>query len=213
MKTIDGRTRVLQAALRVVSRRGGVDVTMGEIATAAKFSRQALYLHFADRTALLVALVQYVDERNDLSSHIDRIVGAETGIAALRELVALQVRMNPKIWTIARALDAVRRKDDAAERAWQDRLETRLAGCRAVVERMRRERSLREDLPIDDAAELVWSVTSLRAWEDLVITRGWSAELYETRITDALFHTLVATGARTPIRTVHRSTAVKARVK
>jgi hypothetical protein len=98
-------------------------------------------------------------------------------------MVALQARMNPEIWAVARAFDAVRRTDEAAERAWQDRLAHRLEGCRALVERIKEEGRLRPGLDLSDAADLLWSMTSLRAWEDLVLLRGWTARQYQKRIT------------------------------
>ena len=41
--------------------------------------------------------------------------------------------MATAIWPLARALDSVRRQDDAAERSWQERLTHRLDGCRAII--------------------------------------------------------------------------------
>src|ERR1700745_2137516 len=99
---------------------------MADIAKAAHVSRQAMYLHFADRADLMLALVRYADEKRGLDNEIRKIAEAPTGVAAMREMVSLQARMNPGIWAIARALDAVRRTDEAAERGWQDRLKHRL---------------------------------------------------------------------------------------
>ena len=64
--------------------------------------------------------------------------------------VSLQARLNPAVWAVARALDAVRRTDAAAERAWQDRLDDRLGGCRGIVARLEAEGNLRPGL---DAAD------------------------------------------------------------
>ena len=46
------RRRILDWTLALVTRRGGADVTMAQIARAARVSRQAVYLHFADRAFL-----------------------------------------------------------------------------------------------------------------------------------------------------------------
>ena len=43
-----------------------------------------------------------------LDDELRKITGAPTGVAAMGEMVSLQARMNPRIWAIARALDAVR---------------------------------------------------------------------------------------------------------
>jgi AcrR family transcriptional regulator len=190
----NSRTQILDAALALIAKRGEAGVTMAEIGKAARVSRQAVYLNFTDRGDLLLALVRYVDEKRGLQHEIQKLRDAPTGIAALREMVALQARMNPGVWAIARALDAVRRTDEAVERSWQDRLQSRLDGCRAIVARLAREGVLRKSLDRGAAADLLWSITSLRIWEDLVLERGWTAAQYEERIYALLLTTLTSEG-------------------
>ncbi|HEX6464150.1 MAG TPA: hypothetical protein VFZ98_06850 [Vicinamibacterales bacterium] len=115
---------------------------------------------------------------------------APTGAAMLEASVSLQARRNPSVWAVARALDAVRRTDAAAERAWQDRLESRLQGSRAIVLQLQAEGTLRRTIDPSVAADLLWTITSLRTWEDLVLDRGWSREKYQTQITRLLLDTL-----------------------
>jgi hypothetical protein len=38
---------------------------------------------------------------------------------------------------------------------------------------------------------LLWSITSLKTWEDLVLNRGWSPRHYEKRIHELLEAALV----------------------
>lgn len=178
----DTRTKILSAALALIRRRGGADISLGEIARAARLSRQAIYLHFADRADLMIALIRYVDELRGLSEKLRKIAEAPSGIAEVREMVALQASDNPGLWPIARVFDAVRRSDPAVERSWQDRLQNRLEGCRAMVARLQAEDALRPGLDPAFGADLLWTITSLRMWEDLVIQRGWSAEQYQEHV-------------------------------
>jgi len=166
--------------------RQGADVTMAEIAKAAGMSRQAVYLHFADRADLLLALVRHTHEKFGVAQEIRKVEEAPTGIAAMREWVSLQVRLNPVIWPVARALEVVRRTDEAAERGWQDRQAHRLESCRQIAERLYKEAALRPSISQDAAADELWSIASLRTWEDLVLGRGWTAAEYEKRITQLL---------------------------
>ena len=156
---------------------------MAEVAAQAGVSRQAVYLHFADRTALLVALVHHVDEARGLAAKIAAIVKAPSARAAVAGMVALQASANPGLWPIARIFDSLRHSDPAVDAAWQDRLAGRLRGCRAIAERFQQESGLAPHLSLDAAADLLWTLTSLRLWEDLVIGRGWSAERYRTHVT------------------------------
>ena len=185
------RSRILDAALALIVKSGAADVTMAEIAKAARISRQALYLHFSDRATLLLALVEYVDQRRGLDAAIQRLVAAPDGTAAIREVVALQARMNPGVWGVARAVDAVRRRDKAAQRSWQDRHAHRLKGARMIVARLLREGTLNPQFDGDTAADLLWNLTSLRTWEDLVLERGWSAQKYQKHLNALLMGALV----------------------
>jgi AcrR family transcriptional regulator len=192
MSRKNSRTQILDAAMALVIKRGEAGVTMAEIAKAAHVSRQAVYLNFADRGDLLLALVRHVDAKRGLERELQKIGAAPTGLTALREMVSLQARMNPGVWAIARAMEAVRRTDEAVERSWQDRLAQRLEGCRAIVARLAREGLLRKDLPANAAADILWTVTSLRTWEDLVLQRRWTGEQYEERIYRLLQDTLTS---------------------
>jgi hypothetical protein len=116
----------------------------------------------------------------------------------IEAMMALQARLNPAVWAVARALDAVRRTDAAAERAWQDRLDNRLGGCRGVVARLEAEGNLRPGLDVVAAADLLWTMTSLRMWEDLVLGRSWPPKRYQQHVTRLLLETLTRGGAGGP---------------
>jgi AcrR family transcriptional regulator len=195
VSSTNSSVRILDAAMALITKRGDARVTMAQIAKAARVSRQAVYLNFADRADLMVALARHADRKRGLAKEIQKIVDAPTGAAALAEMVAAQASSNPDIWAVARAVDAVRRTDDAAERSWQDRLRGRLEGCRRLIARLDAEGNLRKDLDPATAGDLLWTMTSLHTWEDLVLQRGWTPEQYQLHITRVLLATLTRTGA------------------
>jgi AcrR family transcriptional regulator len=192
------KDRIFDAAQLLIVVRGAAaaTITMAEIARKAKISRQALYLHFADRAELLDALVARVNERRDLAGEIQKIVDAPSGREAIRRLVRLQAAQNPGIWPVALAFEVIRRTDRAAQRSWQHRQTKRVSACRAIVDRLRRERDLRADLSVDAATDLLYVMTSLRTWEDLVVGQGWTADNYEERVTRLLTEALTISGRR-----------------
>jgi AcrR family transcriptional regulator len=190
VSSTNSRIRILDAALALISRRGEADVTMADIGKAARVSRQAVYLHFADRADLFLALVRHVDEKRGLSKEVQKVLEAPSGTAALRAAASAQARLNPRIWAVAHAVDAVRRIDRAAEQSWQDRMKDRWRACRSVVSRLSREGTLRSDLDPSTAADMLWTLTSLHTWEDLVLQRRWTAKQYEERVTRLLLGAL-----------------------
>jgi AcrR family transcriptional regulator len=195
---VPGKERILEAALALITKRGGADVTMAQIARAARMSRQAVYLHFADRGELLVAIVRYCDQKRGLEAEIHKIREAPTGVEAMRRMVSLQARSNHEIWAAARTFDAVRRTDPAAERSWQDRLQHRLEGCREIMRRLQQDGDLLSGVDLATAADLLWTITSLRMWEDLVLQRGWTAARYEQHVFSLLLRSLTRVAENAP---------------
>ena len=171
------RARILLATLALIQ-RGGAPLTMIAIAKEAGLSRQALYLTFADRADLFIALLRYVDGQRGLVQEQAKIRAAPSGVDALLAIIDRQARWNPDYKPLADAFDLLRRQDPAAQQAWQDRQDDRLAGCRVVVDRIRDEGRLRPDLDPALAADFVWTTTSIETWDDLVAKRGWSAQEY-----------------------------------
>jgi AcrR family transcriptional regulator len=198
MSSAASRVRILDAALRLIRKRGHATVTMAQIAKAARLSRQAVYLHFADRAELMAALARHVHESLGLPAAIQRMMtDAATGLELIEADVSMQARFNPAVWAVARAVDAVRRTDAAAARAWQERRNSRLDRCRVIVSRLKAEGILRPGLDPAIATDLLWTMTSLRMWEDLVLERQWSPEEYQFYVTNVLI------GALTSSRSEH----------
>jgi AcrR family transcriptional regulator len=56
---------------------------MGDIASMAGISRQAVYLHFASRTDLLVAATQYLDEVLEVDRRLAPSRAATSGVERL----------------------------------------------------------------------------------------------------------------------------------
>lgn len=165
---------------------------MSEVARATGISRQALYLHFSDRSALLLAVVEHVDDREGLEAEIAAVEAAADGPAQARAWVGMQARRNPRIASLARALDQYRYGDDPAMTAWRDRTANRMRGATAVVQRLRRERRVHRSWTTAEAAALVWELVSFRVWDDLVNEAGLTPERYAEIVTTAVLAALAA---------------------
>lgn len=194
------RERILAEARGLVEASDGEPLNMSAIAARVGISRQALYLHFPDRGALLLALVEYTDDRESLAAGLARVNGAPTGAQALRAFLEMQASRNPKIAPLARALYATRHRDPANAAAWRDRTAERLRGTTALAERLRDEHSLHPSWSIPEAAVLLRELTSFRQWDDLVNDAGVKPDRY----VELMLHTALlalqapAPGTRSP---------------
>lgn len=186
------RIAILDAARRLFEGRDFVGVTVEEVAREAGVSRQAVYVNFGSRAGLLVALVGHVDEVGGLQAEIAKVLDRPTAVGVLDALVDFRTRYTPSIYPLATHVDAARRFDADAEASWQDRMKYRYANSRAVAKRLAAEGVLAQGWTEAAAADLIWTLTSIRTYEDLVIDRGWSLTAYRQRIKDILRGTLVA---------------------
>lgn len=123
-----------------------------------------------------------------------RVDDAATGRDALREAIALQAWLKPRLRGIATALDALRRTDPAADAAWKEREHARLERCENVVQRLAAEGELAPAWDVGTAAQCLWAMTSQRVWDDLVIDQGWSTPRYRRRLTELVEAALLRPG-------------------
>lgn len=160
-------------------------------AQAAGVTRQLLYLHFAGRGDLLLAVTRAVDERVRSAAEQQLVDLAPDARRALVEAVALQGRIKPRIAGVAAALDRLRATDPDAAAAWREREDARYLRAVAVARRLADEGSLRDGLGVDEAGRLLWWATSQRSWSDLVTDAGWTTEQWVSTMTMSLQATLL----------------------
>ena len=186
------RDRILDTAWELIEAKADAVPSMSEIARETGISRQALYLHFLDRSALLLALVEHIDDREALEAEIAAVEGAPDGAAQVRAWVEMQARRNPRIASLARALDQYRHGDEAAMAAWRDRTANRMRGATRIVQRLRREDRVHGSWTTAEAAALVWELVSFRVWDDLVNEAGLPPERYIEIATGSVLGALAA---------------------
>ena len=138
---------------------------MGEVAAKAGLSRQAVYLHFPSRDALLAALSERLAAAASRSP-----ADAPSARASLTAMVAWLAEEHPRAWPLARRLGE--NPGDAS----------RLIACRKLAERFRDEGALSPHLSPAAAADLLFTLTSLSVWAELVPGRGWDGGRYRTHI-------------------------------
>lgn len=190
-KKTETRTRILETTRRLVEERHGRGVRMGDVAGAAGVSRQAVYLHFGSRAELLVATARYLDEVLGLDERLRRFRAATEGVERLEAYVEFWGNYVPKVYGMARALMAERETDEDAAAAWDDRMGAVRTSCLNIIEALRRDGMLVRGWSCEEAADLLWTMLSVRNWEQLTIERGWSTKQYVGRMQELSKRTFV----------------------
>lgn len=156
----------------------GAGVTMLDIARAAGISRQAVYLHFESRSDLLIATTRYLDDVLELDKRYKVVQESSSGVERLETFIEFWGNYIPNIYGIAKALLAALETDEAAAAAWNDRMDAVKGGCRTIIEALREDECLCDEWSVDEATDLLWTLLSVRNWEQLTIASKWSTREY-----------------------------------
>jgi AcrR family transcriptional regulator len=179
------RRDILEAAQRLLERRGYAATTMEAIAAEAGVALKTVYLGFETKSGLLRALWnhllrggrddvavaqqqwyrQVVEEPDPerqlrLGARNSRVV--KLRIAALLEVIRSAAPIDPDIAAL-----------------WH-RIQTEFhANQRVIVERLNDKNALSPTLDVDRATDILWTINHPNLWQLLVDERGWTPEQYE----------------------------------
>ncbi len=177
-KKIDTRERILRSTLDLLETGNPDSVRMADIAKRAGVSRQALYLHFPNRADLLIATTRYLDVVKDVDARLAPSRSAKSGIARLDTFVEAWGNYIPEIQGVIKALMAMKDTDKEARAAWDDRMQAVRQGCAAAVKALKKDKTLATDLSVSAATDMLWTLLSVRNWEQLTAECGWSQTHY-----------------------------------
>ncbi len=186
------RTKILKAALKLLEESQGRGVRMSDIAREAGVSRQALYLHFDTRVDLLIATTLYLDDLKGSDARLQASRTATSGIERLEAFIEAWGGYIPEIYAVGRALLAMRDTDEAAAIAWAKRMQDMREGCEAAIDALSADGKLVRDLSPAHCTDLLWTLLSVRNWEQLVQECGWSQADYIQELKRSAQRILVA---------------------
>jgi len=189
---IDTRTKILQATWDLMEKDPGKSLSMSQIAKATGISRQAVYLHFASRTELLIATTHYVDEVKGLNQRLEVIHTASSGTEMLEKFVEEWGNYIPEVYSVSKALMMTKASDEAAAAAWDEVMGCLKDVCVQIVNTLKQENKLSSDCDKKTATDLLWTMISINTWEQLTHDCGWSTRQYIAEINKALKSILIS---------------------
>ncbi|CAN5621245.1 hypothetical protein BH23ACI1_BH23ACI1_32920 [soil metagenome] len=176
------RERILATTRALVAERGP-KLKLSDVADLAGVSRQTVYLHFGDRTGLLVALVQYMDGKLALEESLTHLFQAETGAEVIARMMALHGRFSASIDPVALMLEGAQYDDEALGAAWRDRMHFRHQVHQKIVQRIADLGALAQEWPLETAADLLYALTLPGPWRELTRELGWTQSRYVDAMT------------------------------
>lgn len=171
------RERILTATQEAIA-TVGTGLSVKDVAARAGVSRQAVYLHFGDRTGLVIGLVHHMDETLDLATSVERIMAAETGADLIDATLEVHADFSAAIDNVAVILEAAQYEDEALGAAWRDRMRFRHQLHRQFAQRLADLGELDESWTVERAGDLFYAVTLVGPWRELTRELGWSRRQY-----------------------------------
>ena len=180
------RERLLGAARHLLDEHGFATVTLEDVAASAGVSRQTVYLHFGSRGGLLASLARFVDEAIAPLDLFERMTAAPTAVAALDAGLDIHIHFEARVHVYARALQAIKEGDPAAQEAWNDRMMSRQDGVSIVVDRIVQEDLLADGWSRAEAIQFMCALTSVDMYDALVVQAQWSTKRYKKHLMEAV---------------------------
>ena len=167
-------------------------VTVDEIAARAEVSRSTIYLVFGSRSGMFDALVTDLFERAGVAGLTEAVAHPDAR-EHLRGAMRAATEMLAKLRDVGAALYAMSALDpDSVGGAIVRQEERRWGGMQHVARRLAEQGELRDDVSVEEAADVLWMLASFEAFDALYSGRGLP--------TDQVARLLVATAERTLCR-------------
>jgi len=191
------RLRVLDSAQKLFAERGYAASTIEAIARAAQVAVDTVYAAFGSKRGVLKALLDVRvggdDAPIDLLDRprpqaVRREPDQRRQIAAFAEDVSAIIERVRPVDDIIRGAAAVDADIAAFRTAVQ---EHRFGNMRQLVSWLVANGSLRDGLTEEEAAGIVWTMTSPEVHRLLRVSRGWTPERYSTWLRDSLTRILL----------------------
>jgi AcrR family transcriptional regulator len=185
------RQEILDIAWELIAAHGA-EISMKEIAAAAKVSRQSVYLHFKSRGGLLMALVRHADARFMIREELTKAMKIANPVKRLDECLNVWFDFLLKIRPVASDLVRLRETDVDAAAAWDDRMADLWGWEHALIQSLADDNVLANHLKIEDATDILWSLTSIQIWNLFTGDRNWNADKSKKMLRQTIARTLLA---------------------
>lgn len=191
--------RIINAAAELFVERGYVGTTVPAIARRAGVAVETVYRAANGKAGLLAAAVEAalaggversqrpVEEREG----IRRVIEEPDARKQLLAYAATQPGVWSRVGPLLRVLDEAAPTDEELATLQRTHAEQRHAGLRRFASLLAERGSLRSDLTVDRAADVIWTLCAQSTFEALVSARGWTHREYREWLGDVLASALL----------------------
>ncbi len=191
------REAILVAARKLFLKQGYAATTMPDIARSAEVALDTVYAAVGKKPALFRLLVETAISGEDEAvtaeerDYVQAIRAEPEAANKLRIYASAICRIQPRLAPLFRALQEAAPLDSVLRALWRDISDRRAANMRLFAEDLASTGSLRLQLSIPAAADIIWSMNSPEYYLLLVEQRGWSIARFEQFLGEAWIRLLL----------------------
>jgi AcrR family transcriptional regulator len=175
------RRRIIEVTRDLLTRSPLENVSLPAIAGEAEVARSTVYAIFGSREGLMIALAEDLLDRGGFA----RIGQALRGPDVVRAFdVSMDVAMElySQEHAVSQALLSLSAVDRDASSAAARLNFGRREGMRKLAERMQAQGVLRDDVTVEEAADVLWLITSFETFDQLYRDRGLTPQQVGERL-------------------------------
>lgn len=189
------RLRILAAARELLASRGYAKMTLEAIAEAAGVSPKTVSAVVGSKTAILAELVaELVDPAafdTNIQHLLDELRTSQEPVQRVKLVVLITRRVYESLvseFELLRTAGVVARELAALERQIEARRRQRQT---YLIADLYAQGVLRHELSLEEATDVLWSLTSYDLYRMLVVERCWEASRYESWLIILLIEHLI----------------------
>jgi AcrR family transcriptional regulator len=184
------RRHIIEVTRAALARAPLVNVGLPEIAAEAGVARSTIYTAFGSREGLMFALAEDLLKR----SGFDRVGAAfrlPDAVEALQQSLREAAQVYASEAPVARALLRLAAIDKDAARGAARIEYGRREGMASLAGRLAAQGALRDDVTPEEAADVLWVITSFDTFDQLYDGRGLAADVVAERLVTMVRRTLL----------------------
>lgn len=185
------RAAILRAAKHLFIERGYSATTMPAIAETAGVALDTVYASVGKKAAVFRLLIELaISGADDPVPALERTyvkeIAAEPDARRKLALYAGAVcAIQPRLAPLVQVLKEAAGQDAELLAVWTEISNRRAANMRIFARELESTGSVRDDLPIDTVADIIWSMNGPEYYQLLVEQRRWPIDRYQQWLADA----------------------------
>lgn len=170
------RRRILDAVARRLRDAPTEPLSLDQVAKLARVARSTIYLIFGSRAGLFDAFTDDLADRTGLAGLTEAVANPDAR-RHLREGIAAGLRMFAEDLVVYRVLFSMNHLDPASVGGAVERMEKRRAGgMKYLARRLAEDSVLRDDVTLEQAADVLWVLCSFETFDALYTDRDKSLD-------------------------------------